>query len=349
MTGALLSDSYKSMDGLVPKAAHHPKAAATVGHPTAIRREAVVAPARHTLSDVHRAPIHHKQPHQIQHSQTLMRHAVRHPNDALKRHLKPVTHAGVLAKPIHFDIAPKYAVSAVDPDRLKRAHKIVQSGLIRRFAAPPATAPQSEQRVAAAAPRPPQPTPKPTVAHQPSYDVFERALAAAESHKQPYAPVKRKTRKLHRLRHATSVAASTLAVLLIAGFVAYQNAASIQLRLASSHAGINATLPTWQPSGFQLGTLSSGPGSVTVSYESKTGQRFSIAQNSSNWDSSTLLSEYVYPNNETYNTVSAAGSTIYTYGNNNATWVNNGIWYKLTSDGSLSTSQIVNIATSMQS
>jgi len=179
--------------------------------------------------------------------------------------------------------------------------------------------------------------------------VFEQALRTANSHKEPYHPVKHKSKKLHRVRQVTSIVASSLAILLIVGFVAYQNSAILQLRLASSRAGISATLPAWQPSGFKLGTFNTGPGNLTVSYNSPTGQEFSINQSASNWDSNTLLSDYVYPNNETYETLSSAGTTIYTYGKNNATWVSGGIWYKLTSNGDLSNSQIVNIATSMQS
>jgi hypothetical protein len=118
----------------------------------------------------------------------------------------------------------------------------------------------------------------------------------------------------------------------------------------SARAGISATLPAWHPSGFRVGAFSYGAGSVTVSYKNAASdQQFVIAQKASNWDSATLLSEYVYPNNETYETISSAGTTISTYGKNSATWVSGGLWYKLTSDGSLTTSQIVNIATSMQS
>ena len=194
------------------------------------------------------------------------------------------------------------------------------------------------------------PQPGPIIHREQSSDVFERALAAANSHKQPYVAVKHKTKRLRRLSQVTGVLASVAAIALIVGFVAYQNSATIQLRMASSRSGITATLPAWQPSGFRLGTFSYGSGSVSVNYKNAmNGQQFTIAQKASNWDSNTLLSEYVYPNNETYDTISSAGTTIYTYGNNSATWVSGGIWYKLTSDGSLTTSQIVNIATSMQS
>lgn len=306
--------------------------------------------------DIRRVGPHHKQPHQLQHSKTLMRTAVHHPGDSLKRHLKSVPHTGTLVKAPAFDIVPKRSADLVDPRRLKHAHTVPRSQLVRRFAADDAQLRATQPAVAARAagayqqPAAAQAAPRPAApAHQPAYDVFEQALRAANSHKEPYRPVKQKGKKLKRLRQITSIAASSLVILLIVGFVAYQNSAVLQLRLAASRAGISATLPAWQPSGFKLGTFSTGQGSLTVSYSSAGGQQFTITQSSSNWDSSTLLSEYVYPNNETYDTLTSAGTTIYTYGKNNATWVNGGIWYKLTSNGSLSNSQIVNIATSMQS
>lgn len=306
-----------------------------------------------TAMDIHRGPVHHAKPHQLQHSKTLMRQAVHRPGNSLKRSTKVAPHTGTLVGAISFDIVPKHSAMVVDEHRMHRASTIARSQLIQRFAMrEPAQRPGPSYR--------PRQTPAPVhrasisavatpMAEDSSMDVFERALAAA-SNPRPATVKKRKVSKAHRLRQITSVAASLTAIVLIVAFVAYQNAEVIQLHLASSRAGINATLPAWQPSGFKLGTFAYGPGSVTVKYQNQSsGQTFTIAQTASSWDSSALLSDFVYPNNNTYDTISAAGNTIYTYGKNNATWVSGGIWYKLTTDGDLSTSQIVNIATSMQS
>lgn len=351
MTGELLSDAPKSVDGFLPVGA----ASAPVAEAPALSPVHPVATSRHM--DVKRAGVHHKQPHQLQHSKTLMRTAVHHPGDSLKRHLKAAPHTGALVKSPTFDIVPKRSADLVDPRRLKHAHTVPRSQLVRRFAASDAQLRAAQPAVAArAAGTYQQPTttlsasrPAVAPAHQPAYDVFEQALRAANSHKEPYRPVKQKGKKLKRLRQITSIAASSLVILLIVGFIAYQNSTVLQLRLAVSRSGINATLPVWQPSGFKLGTFSYGPGTMTISYRNQSGQEFTITQSSSNWDSTALLSNYVYPSNATYDTLSSAGTTIYTYGQNNATWVNGGIWYKLTSNGSLSNSEIVNIATSMQS
>ncbi len=351
VSGQLLGDQpavARSVDGFAkasaPAKAHIPNNSRLHASHVASARHQTAEPA-HRVFDVSRPATHHAQPHKAQHSKTLMRSAVHHPVQPFKRQVKPIAHAGLALRTVHVDVIPKLSANTVDGDRMNRAHKIARSRLISRFAVlhPSLQQPAAPTTVA----KPAMPAPLPTRAHQPSDDIFERALATASSHKQPYAPAKRH-KKTHRLRTATSIAASSLAVLLIVGFVAYQNANFIKLRVASSQAGINATLPSWQPSGFRLGTFAYGPGTVTVHYNNTADNTgFSVIQVASTWNSATLLDKYVYPNNESYDTLTSAGSTIYTYGNNDATWVSNGIWYRLTSNGSLSNSQIVNIATSM--
>lgn len=370
MTGRLLNPAVKSVDGFVPAqpakprtaahAAFHAPRQAASAHPAARPDIVPMKAALQTtpkVMDVARGPVHHTKPHAVQHSKTLVRQAVHQPTDSFKRRTKVAPHTSNLVAGVHFDIVPKHSAQLVDPDRMRRAQRVAKSELVRRFTA---TAPAQRPISAYQHRETPAPVHRTSVTSariaaapqktsEKAYDdVFERALAAATSHQQPPVVAKKRTSKVHRLRQITSVAASALVVLMIAGFVAYQNATAIQLRLASSRAGINATLPAWQPNGFKLGTFAYGPGSVTVKYQNQaSGQTFTIAQASSNWDSSTLLSDFVYPNNATYNTLSANGATIYTYGKNSATWVNGGIWYKLTSDASLSNSDIANIATSM--
>lgn len=126
----------------------------------------------------------------------------------------------------------------------------------------------------------------------------------------------------------------------------YPNVDAIQVHIASSRAGINATMPAWQPSGFSAQQFSYSPGKVTIGFAAEGSRKFSLTQTASKWDSSALLTEYVAPHNHTYDTIQADGRLIYAYGNNNASWVNNGIWYQLVSDGTLSTSQLVRLATS---
>lgn len=326
-------------------------------------------PALPVHANVTRLQPKHVSAHQPQHAKTLMRSAVRKPGDSFKKQAKTASHTGALVKQPALAVEPKLAALSIDQGRLKRAHHVPHSKLVRHFdtlnfarpvtsVARPVTRTPATVAAVAASPQPRMqagntpaaPVTKATAPKQPSADIFERALAQATSHKQPYHPIKKgKTKKTHKGRTALSIAASSLAILLIVGFIAYQNATAIQLRLVSSRAGISATLPKWQPAGFAIGKFAYAPGSVTVNYsDAQTNSTFTITQVATKWDSSALLNNFVNPNaGSTYNTIESAGSTIYTYGNNSATWVNNNIWYRLDTGGSLSTSQIVQLATSM--
>jgi hypothetical protein len=338
ITGQLLHTTPKSVDGF---------SVAAVSSRNNVTPKAM---------NVHREPLHHVAPHKAEKSQTLMRNTVKHPTMPFKRAVHVAPHTSTLVPKIQFDVMFKHSAQVVDGERLRRAHTIAKSGLVRRFAA--GSHPSSRPTISYQSRTTPAPQVRiasmheqPVATESPTtVDVFERALAAAAEparKRSAYSPSKKRISGSQRLRQITSILASGLAVMLIIGFVAYNNAANIQLRLASARSGVNATLPAWQPSGFHLGTFAYGPGHLTVNYTNSAGQNFSIAQATSSLDSNTLLSDYVYPNNETYNTILAHGNTIYTYGNNDATWVNGGIWYKLTTHGSLSTSQLINIATSM--
>jgi hypothetical protein len=70
-------------------------------------------------------------------------------------------------------------------------------------------------------------------------------------------------------------------------------------------------------------------------------------QKQSTWDSTALHDNFVAAKNGSYQTIQSAGRTIYTYGNGNATWVNSGVWYQVTSNGSLKMNDLVNLANSM--
>jgi hypothetical protein len=379
LTGKLLGDAVKhhaapkaKVIDFVRSPARSAAAAATViasrstlpaHHTASPKHHAAAAPAQPKVLDIRRTTAGHAPARQPQHAKTLMRHAVSQPNPSFKHQLKVSTRTDAPAHMSHSDVLPKLSAAALDEERLKRAKHIPRSGLVRHFdgltSFQPATASSSSQQVLTTGRRTEtlQPATATNLAaqvnpvaavKQPSNDIFERALARANSHKQPPFSAKTAAKKSHSLRHIMSVAASSLAIVLIIGFIAYQNASAIQLRLASSRAGINATLPNWRPDGFTIGAFAYGPGTVTVKFhDANVSRNFSVTQAASGWDSSALLSDFVLANNNSYDTIRSEGTTIYTYGNNNATWVNGGIWYKLTTDGSLSTSQLVKLASSM--
>lgn len=290
--------------------------------------------------------VHHKP----QHSTTLMRKSVTKPAVSLKRMMKVTPATTALMQKPQFNILPKQSVSMVDEHRLKHAQQVARSNNISRFGV------IAPQRHVVRRPIEHSMTLRPTAGPvgpsrpaQPSNDIFERALAAANSHQQPHVNTHRKAgKKSHKVRTFASVVASSVAILLIVGFVAYLNEATLQMHLASSRAGISATLPKWRPQGFSVGSFAYAPSTVTVNFKSTDQARaFSLTQTASNWDSSALLSDYVLPHTDSYTTVESEGNTIYTFGNNDATWVSGGLWYQLNTNGNLSTSQIVDLASSM--
>ena len=99
---------------------------------------------------------------------------------------------------------------------------------------------------------------------------------------------------------------------------------------------------------FSRGILKYAPGEVTLSFHSNTDDRhFSVIQRASNWDSQTLRDDFVANSGHAYHTLQAGGRTIYAFSQGNATWVNGGIWYQIIDNADLSTSQLLNLATSM--
>jgi hypothetical protein len=122
----------------------------------------------------------------------------------------------------------------------------------------------------------------------------------------------------------------------------------LSLKVASYRAGLHAKLPAQSPSGFNFGYLDYKPGNVTANFTSPAdGRQFNITQKSSDWDSQALLSNFVSSANSAYKTYQRAGRTVYLLGNNTATWVDSGIWYTVDGNSSLSSSQLLELATSM--
>lgn len=315
--------------------------------------QAPVAPRRRVM-DITPA---HIRPHRAQTAKTLMRSAVKKPAPGLKKQLKAATRTDILArKPGEITVVPKISYLHVDPKREARASRTHKSELVHKFADQDlvsAPAPRHKLAPQAAAAVALQPTA--SVQH-PSADIFERALARADAHTEK-SQEEGKSLRHHKkartgkrpLHHRTpSIVAASLAVLLLTGFIAYQNKAAITLRYASAKAGFHATLPGYKPSGFALGRFSYHTGNISVAFKnSASSQSFTLSQQPSNWDSQTLLENVVAVGGRQYQAIQRQGQTIYVYGDNNAAWVSGGILYELNSQGNLSTSQLLDVASSM--
>lgn len=290
----------------------------------------------------------------VQRSQTLMRSAV-------KRPAKPATIKATQAKRVT-DIAPvrplpptqKHASLQEDVARAHRAQKIERSKLVSKFgnskqtAAHPLPISPVTNRIETMPVRP-APILKP---HNPVESILERGLKSAQSHTNTFdkKTAKKSVSKAKKRRSKLATyGAGVFAALLLGGFVAYQNIPNISMRYAANRAGIQATLPGYQPSGFALSNrIQYNPGQITVRFASNSDDReFTITQRETAWNSDALLSNYVSTKTDQVHKYEDKGRTIFLYGNNNATWVNGGVWYDIVGDSHLNSDQLIRIATSM--
>jgi hypothetical protein len=146
---------------------------------------------------------------------------------------------------------------------------------------------------------------------------------------------------------------STLAIVIIGvvagGILINKNFSKIELDLASSKAGFSATLPSIKPSGYNLNGISTASGIIEASFKSNSDSRqYTISEKKSSMSSNQLLNGYVENNaGFNYQTINTNHKTVYIYNGHDATWVNNGIWYVIQDNNSLSYHQIINIVNSM--
>jgi len=301
--------------------AHHSK-------PLAVHRSQVAA--NHTK---HRAP---------QSSMTLMRESVHRPAPSL---LKQLGTQGTLQHSVPSLIVPKQSVASIDPIRLVRAqtatrsphisHHSTHSHAVQPIFTPlavqptPTTKPGSEEPAAPS----PQPTNKPT-------DIFEHALANA-SH---FVDVQAHTRhfKKQARHHITSMAAGTLALVVIAGFAAYQNTPGLQFKLASVQAGVSTGMPNFQAAGFAYNGVKASDGKLTVGFSNVSGN-YQLVQQTTNLSGEDVIQDIGATDasgTPDYRTVQANGTTIYRFGNTDATWVAGGKWYSVTGTGALTDTQV---------
>ena len=223
-----------------------------------LQRPAQYEPALKSVSkkptmDIVRAPAHAtKRPQQP--GQTLMRRALAKPVPSLKRTTKIVAANPATGAMVLTHVAPKISATVVDAKKMRHAQGVTKSVLISRFSTE-ASKTEKNVRLSVAASRAVVSSQKAIfgLAKQPSMDIFERALARAESHHQLTPPhVKHSLKNVAKRRRRLNLATTGLACLLLTGFVGYQNLANVKLQYASSRAGFHAALPGYQPAGFQV-------------------------------------------------------------------------------------------------
>ncbi len=295
----------------------------------------VIKPAHKPKAHSGRKHGHSPQAHRkVERSHTLMRPAVKKPD---------------IQKSSSQEHAPKRLKPPVNKARLARANSITKSNKIKRFHHP-AIKPMASLAVPVKVQ--PLPVKEPATRLQPAQaqekndwpviDQFEKAMQEASSHLETFVDSTSHSGKSRKLAYALA----SLSIIAILGIGVFHFMPLAKIKLAGNHAGFSPGLPTYSPSGFGLaGPVQSSYGEVTLSYKSRTDDRnFKITQSPSQWNSESLVKNFLLASHPDYQTVRGGGQTIYTYGDSDATWVDGGIWYRVEGDAKLSTDQLLSIA-----
>ncbi len=289
-----------------------------------------------------------------QKSKTLMRAAVKKPNNIGAK-------ADVSAKPIHKSTFGKATIiprtQAVPDHRQKLANSTHKSSYVQKFGTP-SSMPKTTIAPLQVHTAPHIDTHKsPAIAHttvSKKSDLLDQALEAAQGHTEPFYQHKKSLRarvakKIGVSGRTVAISTTVLAGLLLGGLYAYQNVPKLAMRVAASRAGFSANMPGYSPAGFSFnGPVQYSEGQVVVGFKSNTDDReYKLTQQTSNWSSDSLLSNYITTNNKQYQTYEDRGRTIYIYDGNNATWVDGGVWYQIEGKSQLTSDQLVRIAASL--
>lgn len=241
--------------------------------------------------------------------------------------------------------------SKVSPEREQRAKQHLKSPVVSKFAeaaivtqAVTEPAAQVEEAVEPVEPSITQPTPEPS----PKEQLIADQLAGVEDHTADTR--KRSIRSFFKRRpKLITILATGASTLLVVGYVTYLNIPNMALRVAASRAGFEANMPGYRPDGFRFaGPIAYSTGQITIQFSSNTDERnYAITERETNWDSQSLLENYVKPETDLYSTFQERGLTVYIYDGSNAVWVNGGIWYTIEGNSLLNSEQLLKIASSL--
>lgn len=146
-----------------------------------------------------------------------------------------------------------------------------------------------------------------------------------------------------------NVALSIIGIIILGIYIWQVNYSSIALRFAASKSGLSANVPGYIPTGWQLSNkFQAEPGRLTfslVSPDSKSS--IAINQVKSNWNTQDLLENFVLAKSDSYLALQSQGTTIYIYGKSQASWVEDGKWYRIEGDNNLSHDDLVKLASSI--
>ncbi len=167
---------------------------------------------------------------------------------------------------------------------------------------------------------------------------------SAPTHSRSAKPFKRKTNGKRLVLAFTCATACVAAIVYFVG----SSIPDISVRVAAIQTGIEASTPSYIPRDYSLSDISSEDGKITLTFKGPDDASFTLIEEKSSWDSSTLLRAYVEPTwKDSYTSTHEQGITIYMSGSN-AAWVNGGILYKINAPSNILTKkQLRNIVTSI--
>lgn len=192
-----------------------------------------------------------------------------------------------------------------------------------------------------------------SVSHHQIERLLDQALFKADAHRKALRgqlPGQSRFRRVLARPKWLTVGSGLLAILLLAGFFAWQNVPQVSMRLAASNAHVSASVPGYTPAGFSFnGPISHTGDAVKMNFKATadTNRSFAITQQSSSEDSASLVANNL-PDSSEVQTSQVNGTTVYIYGHkNDATWVSHGVRYTIEDRANLNSDQILKIANSL--
>lgn len=147
---------------------------------------------------------------------------------------------------------------------------------------------------------------------------------------------------------AWRVAVVSLSIVVLGGYITYLNYPDLAVRVAASRADVHASLPDYVPGDYRFsGPISYGAGELSFTLKSSNNDALHISQQRTQWDSQGLLDNYVRYETSQYETYRENGLTIYTFGDREAVWVDEGTLYQIESSDQLNETELAQVAASI--
>ncbi|MBR2836980.1 hypothetical protein IKE79_01330 [Candidatus Saccharibacteria bacterium] len=195
----------------------------------------------------------------------------------------------------------------------------------------------------------PAPVYQPVTGKQMKETAIEKALASAK-----HESKKSKRKKPERLKFGAKRVVLALACAGVAAFgIVYlidTNSSTAQMKVAAMQTGIEASYPSYVPRGFDLSDITSENGKITMNFRNaETGDAFTLIEEQLTGNGDDALEKYIKSNyGKDYTVVQEAGAPVHYVSGSDATWISNGIIYKLKMiSGSFTKKQIKTIVASV--